>query len=34
MRSHEIEYKLYGDDMQFVAIELAPKKASLQKLVQ
>ncbi len=26
MNSHEVEYKLYGDDMQFVEIELDPKE--------
>ena len=26
MRAHEIEYKLYGDDMQFVEIELDPRE--------
>lgn len=26
-RSHEIEYKLYGDDMQFVEIELDPRES-------
>lgn len=26
MRSHEIDYKLYGDDMQFVEIELDPNE--------
>lgn len=26
MRSHEIDYKLYGDDMQFVEIELDPSE--------
>ncbi|MEM7802426.1 MAG: AIM24 family protein, partial [Chloroflexota bacterium] len=24
MKSHEIDYKLYGDDMQFVEVELDP----------
>ena len=33
MRAHEIEYKLYGDDMQFVEIELDPEARS-QKLAQ
>ena len=32
MRAHEIEYKLYGDDMQFVEIELDPE--SVMKLAQ
>ena len=27
MQAHEIEYKLYGDDMQFVEIELDPKES-------
>ncbi|ENQ3107208.1 TIGR00266 family protein [Bacillus sp. 491mf] len=27
MKAHEIEYKLYGDDMQFVEIELDPKES-------
>jgi uncharacterized protein (TIGR00266 family) len=27
MNSHEIEYKLHGDDMQFVEIELDPKES-------
>lgn len=27
MRSHEIDYKLYGDDMQFVQIELDPQES-------
>ena len=27
MRAHEIEYKLYGDDMQFVEIELDPEES-------
>lgn len=26
MKSHELDYKLYGDDMQFVEIELDPKE--------
>lgn len=26
MRSHEVDYKLYGDDMQFVQIELDPNE--------
>lgn len=26
MNSHEVEYKLYGDDMQFVEIELDPRE--------
>ncbi|MGL5314337.1 MAG: TIGR00266 family protein [Peptostreptococcaceae bacterium] len=26
MRSHEVDYKLYGDDMQFVEIELDPQE--------
>lgn len=26
MKSHEVDYKLYGDDMQFVEIELDPKE--------
>ena len=26
MNSHEIDYKIYGDDMQIVSIELDPKK--------
>lgn len=26
MYSHEIEYKIYGDDMQFVEIELDPSE--------
>jgi uncharacterized protein (TIGR00266 family) len=26
MRSHEVDYKLYGDDMQFVEIELDPRE--------
>lgn len=26
MNSHEIDYKVYGDDMQFVEIELDPKE--------
>lgn len=26
MRSHEVDFKLYGDDMQFVEIELDPKE--------
>ncbi|MBM7646115.1 uncharacterized protein (AIM24 family) [Scopulibacillus daqui] len=24
MNTHDIDYKIYGDDMQFVEIELAP----------
>ncbi|MYJ30337.1 MAG: AIM24 family protein, partial [Acidimicrobiaceae bacterium] len=24
MRSHEIDYQIYGDDLQFVEIELDP----------
>ncbi|AKO95192.1 hypothetical protein BEH_21880 [Priestia filamentosa] len=27
MNSHEIDYKLYGDDMQFVEIELDPRES-------
>lgn len=27
MNSHEIDYKLYGDDMQFVEIELDPNES-------
>ncbi|MGG2063800.1 MULTISPECIES: TIGR00266 family protein [unclassified Bacillus (in: firmicutes)] len=27
MKAHEIEYKLYGDDMQFVEIELDPQES-------
>ena len=27
MQAHEIEYKLYGDDMQFVEIELDPEES-------
>ena len=27
MNAHEIDYKLYGDDMQFVEIELDPKES-------
>ncbi len=27
MNAHEIEYKLYGDDMQFVEIELDPSES-------
>lgn len=27
MRAHDIEYQLYGDDMQFVEIELDPREA-------
>lgn len=34
MQAHEIEYKLYGDDMQFVEIELIQKKALSQRLAQ
>ena len=34
MRAHEIEYKLYGDDMQFVEIELDPEESATQKLAQ
>lgn len=26
MKNHEIDYKLYGDDMQFVEIELDPNE--------
>ena len=26
MNNHEIDYKLYGDDMQFVEIEFDPKE--------
>ena len=26
MNNHEIDYKLYGDDMQFVEIELDPQE--------
>ena len=26
MNNHEIDYKLYGDDMQFVEIELDPEE--------
>ena len=26
MKNHEIDYKLYGDDMQFVEIELDPQE--------
>lgn len=26
MKSHEVDYKLYGDDMQFVEIELDPQE--------
>src|SRR2546426_3529533 len=26
---HEIDYKIYGDDMQFVEIELDPQEAAL-----
>ena len=26
MNNHEIDYKLYGDDMQFVEVELDPKE--------
>lgn len=26
MKNHEIDYKLYGDDMQFVEIELDPEE--------
>ncbi len=29
MNSHEIEYKLYGDDMQFVEIELDPNESAI-----
>ncbi|NSL51377.1 TIGR00266 family protein [Calidifontibacillus erzurumensis] len=29
MNSHEIEYKLYGDDMQFVEIELDPGESTI-----
>ncbi|GAA3320123.1 hypothetical protein GCM10020331_029800 [Ectobacillus funiculus] len=27
MKAHEIDYKLYGDDMQFVEIELDPRES-------
>jgi len=27
MNAHEIDYKLYGDDMQFVEIELDPSES-------
>ena len=27
MNAHEIDYKLYGDDMQFVEIELDPQES-------
>ena len=26
MNNHEIDYKLYGDDMQFVEVELDPRE--------
>ena len=26
MNNHEIDYKLYGDDMQFVEVELDPQE--------
>src|SRR5919201_3495922 len=29
MAMHEIEYKIYGDDMQFVEVELDPQEAAL-----
>ena len=29
MRAHDIDYTLYGDDMQFVEIELDPKETVL-----
>lgn len=28
-KSHEVDYKLYGDDMQFVEIELDPNESVL-----
>jgi uncharacterized protein (AIM24 family) len=27
MRSHEVEYKVFGDDLQFVEIELDPAES-------
>lgn len=27
MNAHEIDYRLYGDDMQFVEIELDPQES-------
>ena len=27
MRSHEVEYKVYGDDLQFVEVELDPSES-------
>ncbi len=27
MNAHEIDYKIYGEEMQFVAIELDPQEA-------
>ncbi|AHA58156.1 hypothetical protein M493_14917 [Geobacillus genomosp. 3] len=27
MNAHEIDYQLYGDDMQFVEIELDPRES-------
>ena len=29
MQNHEIDYKLYGDDMQFVEVELDPKETAI-----
>ena len=29
MKNHEIDYKLYGDDMQFVEVELDPKETAI-----
>ncbi|HWL22802.1 MAG TPA: TIGR00266 family protein, partial [Ureibacillus sp.] len=26
MNNHEIDYKIFGDDMQFVEVELDPKE--------
>ena len=26
MNNHEIDYKIYGDDMQFVEVELDPQE--------
>ena len=32
MNNHDIDYKIYGDDMQFVEVELDPVKQLLLKL--
>jgi len=34
MQSHEIDYKIHGDDMQYVEITLDPGKSTLNYMLR